>query len=322
MSAPVAQARQPDSPSLWERYVSWINFFKVVAVLLLLVAFSGTIAKLGLRLKAIILLVPTPVYQAALLSASLYGTFWAGSLWMAEAYFIKLFCAFSNLILLGWIVGTSQRLQALYKALLQKGLPMDMLACGAGMLYFGALAIFSGSSILGFLSVVFLSGIFSFGVSYAPGVLTLFFAERRLAAVVLGHLLVLGSYAALRISGALPAQAAFFEAGLDYYTTIALGVGFLVGASPFIRGESASTAAYALLFLLTLVAAISGYFFFDLKVIGTILCFFGLLLALEWIGFLSAKAGFLPCAAIMGAVLYGLALLLEANSHLIIFRMG
>ena len=51
------------------------------------------------------------------------------------------------------------------------------------------------------------------------------------------------------------------------------------------------------------------------------MCFFGLLLALEWIASLSYMAGFLPCAAIMGAVLYGVAMLLEANSHLIIFRM-
>jgi len=79
--------------------------------------------------------------------------------------------------------------------------------------------------------------------------------------------------------------------------------------------------AYFCLFLFTLVAAITGYFFFDLKVIGTIMCFFGLLLALEWIGFFSHKAGFIPFAAIMGAVLYGVAMLLEANSHLIVFRL-
>jgi hypothetical protein len=322
VNAPVAQDGPPAAPSLWERYVSWVNFFKVTAVLLLLVAFSGAIAKLGRRLKKIILLVPTPVYQAALLSASVYGTFAAADFLAAQAYYLRLFCAFSNLILLGWVFESSLQLKALLARLLKAGLPLNVLACAAGMLYFGALAIFNGSTLLGFIAVIFLSGVFSFGVSYAPGVLTLFFAKNRLAAVILGHLLVLGTYAGLKISGALPPESALFAAGLEYYGTVALGVGFLVGTSPFGKKDAAA-AAYFFLFLLTLtlIAAITGYFFFDLKVIGTIMCFFGLLLALEWIGFLSHKVGFLPGAAIMGAVLYGVAMLLEANSHLIIFRI-
>lgn len=85
-------------------------------------------------------------------------------------------------------------------------------------------------------------------MSYAPGVLVLFFAKNRMAAVIL-----------------------------------CLGVGFLAGTSPFGRKNTAA-AAYFVLFLITLVAAVTGYFFFDLKVIGTMMCFFGLLLALEWIG--------------------------------------
>jgi len=321
VNAPVVKGQTPDSPSLWERYVSWVNFFKVVAVLLLLVAFSGAIAKLGHRLKTIILLVPTPVYQAALLSASVFGTFWSGNFLAQEAYYLRLFCTFSNLVLLAWIVSSLPRLQAFMASLAQKGVPVDVLACAIGTLYFGSLAIFNASLLLGFIAAMCLSGVFSFGVLYAPGLLVLFFAESRMAAVIIGHLLVLGSYAGLKISGGLPPQASVFAAGIEYYASIALGVGFLVGASPF-REKGASTVAYFCLFLLTLVAAITGYFFFDLKVIGTIMCFFGLLLALEWIGFFSHKAGFIPFAAIMGAVLYGLAMLLEANSHLIIFRMA
>ncbi len=297
-----AQNMPPDAPSLWERYVSWVNFFKVAAVLLLLVAFSGAIAKLGHWLKAIILLVPTPVYQAALLSASVFGTFWSGNFLAEQAYYLRLFCAFSNLVILGWIVSSLPRLEAFLKRLLEKGVPLDVLASAAGMLYFGNLAIFNGSSLLGFIAAMFLSGIFSFGVCYAPGLLTLFFAKDRMAAVILGHLLVLCTYAGLKISGALPPQSAVFAAGIEYYATIALGVGFLIGASP-LRQKGTSLAAYFFLFLLTLIAAITGYFFFDLKVIGTIMCFFGLLLALEWIGFFSHKAGFIPFAAIMGAVL-------------------
>ncbi len=324
VKAPVAKDPPPASPSLWERYVSWVNFFKVTAVLLLLVAFSGAIARLGHRLKALILRVPTPVYQATLLSASVCGTFWRGDVLMAEAYYLRLFCVFSNLILLGWIVSSLPslpRLKAFLESLLKKGFPLDVLACAASLLYFGSLALYNGSSLLGFIAVMCLSGVFSFGVCYAPGMLILFFERDRMAAVILGHLLVVGTYAGLKISGGLPPQSAVFAAGLEYYATVALGVGFLVAASPF-RQKGTSMFVYLGLFLLTLIAAITGYFFFDLKVIGTMMCFFGLLLALEWIGFLSHKAGFLPFAAIMGAVLYGIAMLLEANSHLIILRMG
>lgn len=321
VNAPVAKDALPAAPSLWERYVSWVNFFKVAAVLLLLVAFSGAIAKLGKRLKTIILLVPTPVYQTVLLSASVYGTFCAADFLAEQAYYVRLFSAFSNLILLGWVFKSTESLKALLAHLIKSGLPLNILACAAGALYFGALAVFNGSSLLGFIAVIFLSGVFSFGVSYAPGVLTLFFADNRMAAVILGHLLLLCTYAWLKISGGLPPQSALFAAGIEYYATVALGVGFLAGTSPFGRKNGAA-GAYFVLFLITLVAAVTGYFFFDLKVIGTIMCFFGLLLALEWIASLSYMAGFLPCAAIMGAVLYGVAMLLEANSHLIIFRMA
>jgi len=286
--------------------------------LLLLVAFSGAIAKLGHRLTTIILLVPTPVYQAALLSASVFGTVWSGNFRAEEAYYRRLFCTFSNLVMLTWIVSSLPRLQAFLESLAQKGVPLDVLACAAGTLYFGSLAIFNGSSLLGFIAAMFLSGVFSFGVLYAPGLLVLFFAESRMAAVIIGHLLVLSTYGWLKISGGLPPQSALFAAGIEYYATVALGLGFLAGTSPFGR-KNAAAAAYFVLFLITLVAAVTGYFFFDLKVIGTIICFFGLLLALEWIATLSYIAGFLPCAAIMGAVLYGVAMLLEAKSHLIIF---
>lgn len=319
INAPLS--KDPPPPSLWERYVSWVNFFKVTAVLLLLVAFSGAIAKLGKRLKIIILLVPTPVYQASLLSASVYGTFCTADFLAAEAYYVRLFCAFSNLILLGWIFSSIQFLKELFTTLNRKGIPMDVMICLVGVLYFGSLAIFNSSSLLGFLAAIYLSGVFSFGVSYAPGMLTLFVAEKRIAAVIIGHLLVLLTYAGLKISGSLPPESAVFTAGIEYYGTVALGVGFLVATSPFGKKDAAAV-TYFLLFCITLIAAITGYFFFDLKIIGTIMCIFGLLLALEWIGVLSYAAGFLPFAAIMGAILYGVAMLLEANSHLIIFKMA
>ena len=116
-------------------------------------------------------------------------------------------------------------------------------------------------------------------------------------------------------------QTALFAVGLEYYCTIAMGVGFLVGASPLAR-EGGAVGGYLMLFIAVVAAAVTGYFFYDLKVIGSILCCIGVLLALEWIGYLSYQTGFLFGTFLMGVVLYGGALLLERYAHLIVLRLA
>ncbi len=315
LPSPVAASAA--EPSLWERYVSWMNFFKLLGVILLLVAFSGWIARLGAAMLFIIVSVPKEVYQTVLLGISVTLTVAPHAVWASEAFYLALFGAFANLMVLAWTVESHPKLKDLLKRIFSLGIPPLCVMSFWGTLYFAALALAYQSQIFGFFSAVCLSGMFSFVVYYRPGVLTLDFKESALGAVVFGHLLVVGAYAVAKVTGTLPAQAELFAVGLQYYCTIAMGVGFLVGASPFAKRP----AGYVLLFVAVLMLAVFAYFMFDLKVIASILCVFAVLLALEWIGYVGYRAGFLAGTFALGAALYGCALLLEKYQHLVILRM-
>lgn len=187
-----------------------------------------------------------------------------------------------------------------------------------GMVYFGALTLAYQSQIFGFFAAICLSGILSFGMYYRPGVLTLFFNDKATGAVIWGHLVVLAAYSITKVMGLLPAQAGLFAIGLEYYCTIALGVGFLVGASPFTRRSG----GFLITFLVVFVAAMIGYYLYDLKVVGSIICVFAVLLFLEWIGYLSYKTGFLVGTFVCGIVLFVASLLMESFASFLVLRLA
>ncbi len=319
MAAP--GATQSAEPSLWDRYVSWASFFKVVAVVLFVVAFGHLLLRMATAAFVFIVAVPKIVYQVAFLGATGTGVLAPQVLWASQAFYVALFSAFALPLVVAWVVESHPKLEAVLKKMFSLGVPASSVVSALAMLYFGALALQYQSEIFGFAAAVALSGIVSFGMYYRPGVLVLDFKEKALPAVVWGHLAVLGAYAALVVNQALPPEAKYFSAGLDYYCTIAMGVGFLVGASPFAR-RGHEVAGYLALFVAVLFGAIYGYFFYDdLKVIGSILCVFAVLLALEWMGYLSYKAGFIVGTFVLGASLYAVSLALESYGHLIILRM-
>ncbi len=325
LAAPASAAAQGSADkgeSLWDRYVSWTNFFKVCGVILLLVAFSGFIGRIAAGLMFLIVQVPKEVYQAVMLSATALMTLRPDIIWQSQSFYLALFGAFGNLMLLAWVVESHPKVKAAIAKLFNLGLPVASVLSFWGMLYFGALAVGYQSQIFGFFAAVCLSGILSFGIYYRPGVLTLHFHEKGTPAVVFGHLAVLAIYAGLKISGHLPAQVGLFTVGLEYYCTIAMGVGFLVGASPFNGLRDASPLGYLFLFALVAFAAVSGYFMFDLKVIGSIICCIGVLLALEWIGYMGYRVGFLFGTFLLGIALYGASLLAEHYGHLVVLRLA
>ena len=324
LSVPLASAATASTAhseeSLWSRYLSWANFFKVLAVVLLLVAFGGWIVRLAASLLFIIVQVPKEVYQSVFLGTWLTLTFAPQYVWASQSFYLALFGAFANLLVVSWVLTSHPRLVSILKKLFNLGVPPSSVASFWGMVYFTGLALMYQSQIFGFFAAVCLSGILSFAVYYRPGVLTMSFHKNGTPAIVFGHLAVLIAYVAMKITGHLPQETPLFAVGLEYYCTIAMGVGFLVGASPFDSLEG--TGAYLLFFVLVTLAAVSGYFFFDLKVIGSILCCIAVLLALEWIGYLSFSISFLAGTFIMGLTLYGCALLLERYASMIVLRLA
>lgn len=306
--------------SKWTDYLSLINFIKVLAIILLLYTFSGAITKTITAFWYVIVQVPTYVYQVIFLAATVTATVAPDLILSSQAFYLALFGAFANIILLGWIFSTYPKLEAMLMKIFNLGIPPACIMSFFGMLYFGALALHYHSEIFGFFAAVCLSGIFSFGLYYSKGTLWLYFKDSALSSVVLGHLLVLGIYCIAHINGFLPIQLPLFKTGLEYYCTIALCTGLLVGSAPWYK--ETTTGLYSLLFVVAFATSILGYFFFDLKVIGSIVSCFFILFCLEWISYLSFRAGALIGAGVLGSALFGLAMLLEKFGTSIVLHLG
>ena len=324
LSEAQAQALQKE-PGLWERYATWTGFFYFLGVALLAVAFAGWIAKLAKLFLVVIVAVPKEVYQGAFLCAgawmALNGVLMPGLLSQTHAFWMAAFGAAANLILAGWILESHPKLAEALKKLFSLGLPLGSVASFWLMLYFGSLALAYGSEIFGFAAAVMFSGMMTFAVGYRPGVLWMDFEEKALPAVIFGNLAAVAGYAALKVSGHLPQEAALFEAGISYWCSIAMGVGFLVGASPY-EWRRAGQSPWGWLGLLAAVtlAGVFGYVFFDLKVIGSVLCVFAFLVCMEWYSKLCMKAGFVGGALMMGLALVGIASAMERWGSLVVLR--
>lgn len=307
-------------PSFFDRYVTWTNFGMSMGILVLLVWFSAFIGRFALGVLFLFAQVPKELYQALFLGFTLTLTLVPELLWSSHAFYLALFGAFANVILIGWIVDSHPDLQETLAKLFNFGVPPLSVVSFWGMLYFVALALKYQSQIFGFFAAVCLSGILSFAMYYRPGLLLLHVSEKGAPAVVWGHLVVLVAYCAMKVAGTLPSQAGLFAIGLQYYCTIAMGVGFLVAASPF--GRDRRAAGYVMLFIAVFVLAITGYHIYDLKVIGSIISVFAVLLALEWIGYLSYRAGFLVGTFVTGIVLFGGSFLMESFASFLVLRLA
>lgn len=303
----------------WTQYLSWVNAIKVVGVILLLLAFSGFIKMIVKNMWYLIAKVPVILYQTVFLTCTVFGTIFPEKVWASQYFYIALFCSFANIIVLGWIVTTYPKIQLVLAKLFNFGVPFQTVMSFWAMVYFGVLAISYQSSIFGFFAAVALSGILSFTMMYSPGVLFLHFRESALASLVFGHILVLAGYIAIYHSGFGMSYVQYFNAGIQYYCTIALGVGLLVGASPFYKTEKAF--AYAFLFLIVFAFSFALYFFLGLPTIATILMIFFTLMFIEWFGYVGFKAGWVVGCATVGAMLYSTSLFLESYGAIIMMNM-
>jgi hypothetical protein len=312
-----AQAKAKQSAS-WKDYLSWINFVKVLGVICLLIAFSGMIKKIIAGLWVFIAAVPMILYQAVFLGVGIVGIFRPDLISVSQQFYVALFFAFANLIVIGWIISTHKKIEEFIAKLFKLGIPPSCLASFYGMIYFAALAYFYQSSIFGFFAAVCLSGVFSFGLYYMPGVLYLNFKESMLPAVVFGHLAVLAIYTFMFKTH--PEYTMFFDAGIQYYCTVALAVGLIVGASPFYKKDSAI--GYGVLFVILFFAASYGFHLYGMPVVSSIIIAFFILFILEWIGYIGYKSGMIMGTAIIGGALYATAMLMEKYGSMLILTMN
>lgn len=303
-------ATNQDSNS-WTDYLSLVNFIKVLGVFLILFAFWGTIKNIADKIWHLIIKVPDFVYQTVLLGLSVTATIAPHLIWSSQAFYVALLGSIANLIILGWICASYPKIAYYFAKLFNLGIPVASVLSFWGMLYFGALALHYDSQIFGFFAAVCLSGIFSFTLYYSTGTLWLYFKDNALGAVVFGHLVVLGIYSTLHLNNIATSELNIFKAGLEYYCTIALCTGLLVGSAPWNREKTIGL--YVLLFTATFVAAILGYFLGDLKVIGSIVTCFFILFCLEWIAYVGFKGGMIIGTGLLGGSLWALSLVLEQH---------
>jgi hypothetical protein len=306
-------------PSLWDRYATWPNFVKVVAIGLLLIAFYGTIRNIIKGVWHLLVAVPVELYQLPMLAGTVYATLLPETIWASQALYIALAASIANIILGAWILLTHERFAKALASLFNLGVPIGSVINFWGMLYFGALALHYQSQVFGFFATVCLSGVFTFGLYYTWGTLFLYFKEKALSAVVFGHLLVLVVYAVLHATNHLPAGAQYFAGGLQYYCAVALGVGLLVGASPWGRE---ARGLYVLVFILVLAAASFAYCVFDLTGMGSVLFCFGILFVLEWVMFLGFQGGLIAGCLVGGVTLYGVAMLAQHFGRYIVLALA
>lgn len=310
-----AEVNQAEEESGWTQYFSLINFIKVLAVILLLVAFSGIIKKIIHGCWALIAMVPVWVYQGVFLTATIFASLFPASIWQSQFFYIALFGIFGNLMIGIWILSIWDKLRYTLKKLLSFGLPLMSVISLLLMIYFGTFAIAYQSSLLGFFAAVALSGVFTFSLFYAPGILFLDFKENALGAMVVGHLLALTIFIVLLQLGIATEYLIHFNAGIQYYCTLALGVALLVGSSPFYKDASIF---YFLIFTAVCVAATFLYFFAGLTGMAIILYICFALVFLEWIAYLGFKTGVITGLLLIGGVLFAIALILERYAGVII----
>lgn len=302
----------------WSQYLSWINFVKVIGIIFILVAFWGFIMRIMVTCWFIIAAVPVIVYQVIFLCSSLVGLIIPEKVWESQSFYVALFCAFTTLMVIAWMVETHDKLKNFIKKF-SLGISPNIVISFWLMVYFATLAIVYQSTIFGFFAAIALSGVFTFGLVYMPGVLFLTFKENALSSMVIGHIAVLAGYVAIYHMGIANPYLQYFNAGIQYYCSVALGVGLLVGASPFYK--ESHIPGYFVLALLVAVASSILYFFLGMTTIATVMFIFLALIFIEWVGYIGFQGGWVIGFGVSGAILYGLSMIFEKYGAIILHNM-
>lgn len=301
---------QNENKSSWTDFFSWINFIKIVAIILLLIAFSGFIKLIINKFWGFISSIPPIIYQALFLTISLIGTIAPQLISSTQSFYILLFCSIANILNLVWIANSYEHIIApIIKKFALLKLPFETIVSAVLMVYFGFFAIEHQSKLFGFLSVVSLSSMLSFTIKYYPGVMILDFKEKMINSVIFGHLIVILAFAYMLNNSIMLEEIKYFNAGVQFYCTIALGVALIVASSPFYKIEQ--SLGYIVLFTLIAGLASIGYFFAQMQTSAIIVWIFFALMFIEWGGYIFSKLGGIAFLALSGISLYTLTMFLE-----------
>lgn len=304
--------KKVDSSISFTEYITLVNTIKFLASIALIIAFHGLIFKVFKNIIEIIIAVPQIIYQLLFFSLSLTMTFSPEIIWASEAFYLALLGSFLNIFILIWFVITYPDACNKLLSLISLGVKKDLLAAFYLTLYFGMLAILYSSSAFGLFSVMALVSLTGFAFYHSNLTLALGVEKEGQLPVVIGtNLLILIAYSTMKILNIEVMHLEYFQVGIEYVCSIALGICLLIASAPF--RDSKVEAAYSILMILVSGTALIGSTFYGLSVIGAILntCF--VLFVLEYLAYLTYKVHYIFMTFVIGISLYGLALLVEAN---------
>ena len=310
-----SQTHNVDSDVSVTEYFTLVNTIKFIACLAFIIAFHGIFAKIIKNFYKVITLIPNYIYQTVLLSISIALTFNPNLLLESQAFYIALVASFTNIFILGWFVADYYFLLKRYFKFLFVGIKPEILLGFYAFLYFGVLSILYTSSFFGLLSIMGFVGMLGFIFLYSDLIAIIGVEEdKEIHNVTFTTIFVLGIYSVVRILNIEIPYLESFYIGIEYVCSIALAVCLLIGSSMYIYDAHRNQfpkGLYTVMFVLVTIASMGISTLYGITVPSAIITTFFALYILGNIGYMTSKVNYIFMTFVLGAMLYGTALLME-----------
>lgn len=312
----IANAVSPESETTWHKYVTWINLFKILGILLILIAMGKFVKKIVKQLLFFLISIPLIIYQLIVLALSLTLTFLPAEVpfLSSEKVYIVLLGALSNIAALAWIISKNKKLSEVIQKLFGRN-PILVAAKGGilAMLYFSYFTLSLPSYLFGFLSVVSFS---IFITSSFIWVISKFKKTEIEDKDILLSLLFIHTLA-LVVYILSPLDLSYFDKGVQYiFSGIIL---FLLISNTVPEIENKMKLFYSVYFTIITFLSLASYVYFDTKLISTLVFTGYYIFIFMWLAYYTFKANMIIGLMTVGLTLYGSALLLEKFGSYLVF---
>lgn len=320
----------------WRSYLTLANAMKLVGVILIFIAFSGWISKLVRACWIVIAAIPIIAYQAVALGASLTATIAPALIWESQSFYVVLLASFLNLAIIGWILATYPRVVAFLEKIFKLDIPVDCVGLFYLSVYFAVLGFYHMSIVFATLTAFTVTALIATSIVHymekpKKGAEKEKSLSQHVIHVVVGSTIafMIGLYTVLKVTGIAPEIVGLFNVSVQYIMIAVLAFILQLYTSPFSGFDSKHSIfdfsnmkrmgiATIITGLFAIYAAFA-YVIFDMKVAATLVLVSLVILAFQWVIHYGYKVGVLFGSALIGALLYGSALLVEKWGSLLVF---
>lgn len=303
----------------WRSHVTLSNGMKLVGVLLLVFAFSGMISKIIRACWIVIAAIPIIVYQAAALAFTVTATVAPALIWESQSFFVVLFGSILNLVIVAWILDSYPKLFELVKNLFKLGIPVECVGLFYLSIYLGALMVYQMSVIFATATLFSLIGLVVASIIAILEKKKVQPEDKVLSYIGYGTLSFwLATYVALKMTNVLPAYVDLFNVSIQYFVIFAMAFICQAYTTPFAGYKKIEVSAIVGTALLG-VFGIAAYTMLGMQVAGTLIFCSYVILLLQWVVYYAYKVGVIFGSGVVGALLYGGALLVEKYGSLLVF---